>query len=244
MNRRHNTIKFTYGIEQQKVLFGYWNKTKRGSDTNLDFNVYRKPTATERYMTIDAHHCIQHKSAAFNSMVNRLFTISMSAENQLKELKKIKLTAKTNGYSEECVDRVHKNTLRKTTYDTCTFNKKWRHPKSLLLKTNYKTSSKNTKLCWFLPTKEKLVILGNPKDKSEQLKKSGIYEIKSNGCNAVYVAQTRRSVSVRFSVNTSVISDRTIQIYQMWPVMSSNISEILIVITKSALTTCLLSKKY
>jgi hypothetical protein len=45
-------------------------------------------------------------------------------------------------------------------------------------------------------------------------------------------------------VNTSVISNITIQIYQMPPVMSSNISEILIVNTKSALTTCLLSKKY
>jgi predicted oxidoreductase (fatty acid repression mutant protein) len=53
--------------------------------------VYRKPTATERYITIDLHHCVQHKSATFNSMVNRLFTIPMSAVNQLKDLKKIKL---------------------------------------------------------------------------------------------------------------------------------------------------------
>jgi hypothetical protein len=70
--------------------------------------VYRKPTATERYITIDSHHCIQHKSAAFNSMVNLLFTILMSAENKLKELKKIKLIAETNGYSEEFVDRINK----------------------------------------------------------------------------------------------------------------------------------------
>jgi hypothetical protein len=87
-------------------------------------------------------------------------------------------------------------------------------------------------------------ILGNPKDKSEQLEKSGIYEIMSNGCNAVYISRTRRGVSVRFSVNTSVISDITIQIFQMSLVMSSNISEILIVNTKSASTTCLLSNKY
>jgi hypothetical protein len=43
----------------------------------------------------------------------------MSAENKLKELKKIKLIAKTNGYSEEFVDMIHKkNTLRKIIYDT------------------------------------------------------------------------------------------------------------------------------
>jgi hypothetical protein len=64
----------------------------------------------------------------------------------------------------------------------------------LLLQKNYKTSSKNTKLCWFTPTKEKSVT----KDKSEQLEKSGIYEIKCDGFNAVYIGQTKRSVSVRF----------------------------------------------
>jgi hypothetical protein len=118
MNRRHNTIKFTYEIEQQNVLC-FLDAEIRRSDTNLDFNVYRKPTATERYITIDSH-CIQHKSAAFNSMVNRLFTIPMSADNKLKEIKKIKLIAKINGYSEEFVDRIQFT----TTYDTCTFNKK------------------------------------------------------------------------------------------------------------------------
>jgi hypothetical protein len=34
----------------------------------------------------------------------------MIAGNKLKELKKIKLIAKTNGYSEELVDRIHKRT--------------------------------------------------------------------------------------------------------------------------------------
>jgi hypothetical protein len=46
-------------------------------------------------------------------MINRLFTIPMIAGNKLKELKKIKLIAKTNGYSEEFVDRIHKKQLKK-----------------------------------------------------------------------------------------------------------------------------------
>jgi hypothetical protein len=63
-----------------------------------------RPNATERYMTIDSHHCIQHKSAGFNSMI---------AENKLKELKRIKRIAKTNGFSEEFVDKIHKKHLKK-----------------------------------------------------------------------------------------------------------------------------------
>jgi hypothetical protein len=86
-------------------------------------------------------------------------------------------------------------------------------------------------------------ILGNPKNKSEQLEKSGIYEIKYDGCNAVTLVK-QDAVFRSDLVNISVISDTTIQIYQMSPIMSSNISEILLVNTKSASTTCLLSKKY
>jgi hypothetical protein len=37
----------------------------------------------------------------------------MSAENNLKELKKIKLIAKTNGYSKKFVDRIHKKHFKK-----------------------------------------------------------------------------------------------------------------------------------
>jgi hypothetical protein len=82
-----------------------------------------------------------------------------------------------------------KNTLKKIIYD----NLRHLTPLTkiedityyiLLLRTNYKTSSKNTKLCWFTPTKENSDILGNPKNK---LEKSSTYEFK---CDAVYIGQT------------------------------------------------------
>jgi hypothetical protein len=45
------------------------------------------------------------------------------------------------------------------------------------------------------------IIHGNPNDECEQLEKSGIYEIKCDGCNAVYIVQTGRYVAVRFGKN-------------------------------------------
>jgi hypothetical protein len=85
---------------------------------------------------------MQHKYAAFNLMVNRLFTILMSAENKLKELKKIKLF------------RQNSQKTQLTTLAPLTKKEPPSHT-ILLLQKNYKTSSKNTKLCWFTPTKEK-----------------------------------------------------------------------------------------
>jgi hypothetical protein len=69
------------------------------------------------YITIDSHHCIQHKSAVFNSMVNRLFTIPMSAEKKLKELEKIKQIAKSMDILGNLSTEFIKNTLGKIIYD-------------------------------------------------------------------------------------------------------------------------------
>jgi hypothetical protein len=40
--------------------------------------------------------------------------------------------------------------------------------------------------------------LGNPKDKTKLLQKSGIYQVKCEGCDSVYIGQTKRSLTTRF----------------------------------------------
>lgn len=40
-------------------------------------------------------------------------------------------------------------------------------------------------------------MLGNPKDKTKNSKKSGIYETHCNGCNGKFYDQTRRAIKVR-----------------------------------------------
>jgi hypothetical protein len=47
---------------------------------------------------------VQHKSAAFNCMINRLCSTTMSSENKSEELRKIKTIARINGYDEKFVD--------------------------------------------------------------------------------------------------------------------------------------------
>jgi hypothetical protein len=60
-------------------------------------------------------------------------------------------------------------------------------------------------------TKRKCLLEKNllyAKDKCKQVEKSGIYEIKCDGCNAVYIGQTRRSVTLQeYLVSISNISD-------------------------------------
>jgi uncharacterized protein (UPF0335 family) len=71
------------------------------------FNVSRKSTAVPRYITSDSQHCIQHKMAAFNSMIDRLLKFPMNITNQREELKIINNIARINGYDDKFVKRIY-----------------------------------------------------------------------------------------------------------------------------------------
>ncbi|KAJ8954614.1 hypothetical protein NQ318_003148 [Aromia moschata] len=45
----------------------------RNSENKLEFDVYRKETATLRYIPNDSHHPFQHKMASFNFLIHRFF---------------------------------------------------------------------------------------------------------------------------------------------------------------------------
>jgi hypothetical protein len=61
----------------------------------LVFDVYRKPTSTQRYITADSFH---YKNAAFNSMTHRMCTFQLSPQNYENKKKKIFEIRRLNGY--------------------------------------------------------------------------------------------------------------------------------------------------
>jgi uncharacterized protein (UPF0335 family) len=87
-------------------------------DNNLEINVFRKPTAVPRYITSDSHHCIQHKMAAFNSIIDRMLTFPMNITNQQEELKIINNIARINGYDEKFVNRIYQRQKSKAELQT------------------------------------------------------------------------------------------------------------------------------
>jgi hypothetical protein len=207
MNRRHSTIKFTHEIEENNSLCFLDVQIKR-VDSTLVFNVYRKPTMTSRYIPIESHHSIQHKSSAFNSMIHRMITTPMSPEDKLTELNQIKQIAKVNGYSAKFIDRIHNKILKKenlrqlTTLKPLSADEKMRRAAISFyppITNKLQGIFRKNKIDLVFSNKGKLKdILGNPKDKIDPLDKSGIYQVNCDGCDAIYVGQTKRKVAVRF----------------------------------------------
>ncbi|KAJ8933054.1 hypothetical protein NQ318_014942 [Aromia moschata] len=96
LNNRFPTIKFTYEVEHNEQLPFLDVLVIRNIENKLEFDVYRKETATLRYIPNDSHHPFQHKMASFNFLIHRLLNFPLSQERFEHEKQLIKNIAKSN----------------------------------------------------------------------------------------------------------------------------------------------------
>ncbi|KAJ8962492.1 hypothetical protein NQ318_000880 [Aromia moschata] len=124
LNNRFRTIKFTYEVEHNEQLPFLDVLIIRNSENKLEFDVYRKETATLRYISNDSHHPFQHKMASFNFLIHRLLNFPRSKERFEHEQQLIKNIAKSNGYSVHLIDKlIRKHKFKRTLYNSTTFRR-------------------------------------------------------------------------------------------------------------------------
>lgn len=201
LNSQHTTIKFTVELEEEnKIAFlDLW--IKRSEDDGLRFSIYRKPTHTDRYITVDSHHHASHKKVAFHSMAFRLINIPMSESDFEQELEYILNAAKVNGFSKEFVDEiVRKHTRTRTTRQLTTLTPAPVRNKMMSLpyypKVTNRLSNILKKYGIHVVTRNNNTLrheLCNYKDKPPPLSTSGIYEVSCKDCDTTYIGQTKRS---------------------------------------------------
>ena len=77
------------------------------------FSIYRKPTTTDTLIHNSSNHPIQHKLAAFRTMIRRLNNIPLGEKDYKGELNTIKHLAETNGYNRTIINKLlHKTNNR------------------------------------------------------------------------------------------------------------------------------------
>lgn len=114
LNNKHPNIKFTCEIEENQSLPFLDIRIIRENRV-LKFDVYRKHTATNRYITSDSFCSFQHKISAFNSMIHRLCILPLSVKNYMSELETIKNITKVNGFEESIIESLvkkHSNKIK------------------------------------------------------------------------------------------------------------------------------------
>lgn len=167
--------------------------------------LYRKPTSTERFITIESHHHPSHKLAAFNSMVFRMYNIPLSKENFNKEKLRIYDIAKKNWYSMMAIDSLIRKHKRSFNRRNTTSLAPIEDPPKRISMTYYEPfhgrimrSFERVNVCVAASSKTKLKqLLPSTKDVIPNTDKPGVYRATCGTCGKVYIGQTRREMKVR-----------------------------------------------
>lgn len=213
LNSKWPTIKFTIETEENCSLPFLDVRMFRKTDGNIEFSVYRKPTNTPCYIPNDSHCPQSHKQAAFHSMIYRLCKLPLNIKNYMDEVKYIKYAALLNGYSVKTVEKLitlHAKKISKRKSTTLTPE---REPMKRITMPYIPEITQKLKKVF---KKHNLEIVHNSnsklqnyivqlKDKTDDLKKSGIYEISCSECEDKYIGQTKRSIEIRFKEHVSSV---------------------------------------
>lgn len=211
LNEYHPNIKFTIEEEQNGKLPFLDVLVLRNEDNVVEFDVYRKPSSTDRYITRNSQHSQAHKIASFHSMVHRLVNLPLTEEKFQLEEERIKQAAITNGFPKQLITKLIRKKLRRVERRRNTTLQPQERQKKIPIVVTYHPSLNNRLGNCLRSNGFKLInkpatklgeYLGSTKDKIENDLKSGIYSV-SCECGEQYIGQTARTVNTRFSEHLS-----------------------------------------
>ena len=206
LNKINPKIQFTLEIEEQNKI-NFLDISIKRNINNFSFSVYRKNTCTDTIMPNSSEHPKNIKLSSIYSFVHRLLNIPMSHEDYMTELNTILKIANNNGYNSSVVYRVLHNKqhrqLIKQFYcgESIPLVKQYRKvpfigPTSIKISNQFK---KNDILAaYYNKNNLKNMLVNNKIDKKHIMSCSGVYEIKCNNCNYIYIGKTERNFTIRF----------------------------------------------
>lgn len=214
LNSQFETIKFTHETEVNGIL-PFLDLEVQRVNNKLEIGVYHKPTSTMRTITSDSHCPIQHKQAAYHSLIHRLCRLPLSIANYKKEYEHIMETARVNGYSAKMVDNfIYKHSRKVNNSNQTTMFSQRDEPTRKRVSIQFIPSITNKLKSVFKQHGFELVyrndsklsnLFGSTKDKTPNMEKSGIYCYECSVCLRKYYGQTKRSIETRFKDHCACI---------------------------------------
>jgi hypothetical protein len=95
-------------MEKDGKLPFFYIEVGRNDNMGFLFKIYRKPTNTQRFIINESHHTVQHKMAAFNSMLYRAMIVPMTNEDCQAVLNYIYETARLNENARGPIEKAQK----------------------------------------------------------------------------------------------------------------------------------------
>lgn len=206
INSVHSKIQFTVEKEDNNEI-NFLDLTISHINNQCTFKVYRKPTFTGITIPNDSFHPIQHKLAAYNSMIHRALSLPLSEEELQKELCTIENIAQSNKFCKQTIKKLITKKQKRLAFQLI-------YPKINDQENNQKyaslsycgtlsenianTLSKHNIKVAFKSQNNISNIIHNPKDKTNKFDKSGVYKLKCSECDDFYIGQSGRSIKTRY----------------------------------------------
>ena len=105
LNSIHPDIKWTQEVEKEGRIAMLDVTIIRNADGTLDFDVYRKPTHTNQYISFDSHQPLSHKLSTIHALTRRAALIPSTDHLKDAEMKRVKKALALNGYPKWAFDK-------------------------------------------------------------------------------------------------------------------------------------------
>lgn len=211
-------IKFTC-VEEENGCIPFLDLNVCRNGAQLEYKIYRKPTATDRFITNNSFHAPSQKLAAFHSMIFRLCGLPLTKQNFDDELDYIKNVARLNGFSPEVIGKMVEKRNNKIHLSETTSLKPIKENGrrksfnyNLTVTNKMKNKFKQHNIDMVFRSKCKLKnLLGSTKDKRKPTEKCGIYLATCETCGATYVGKTIRAIKARITEHLRYIRNKDIE---------------------------------
>ena len=211
INSVNENIQFTMEIEENSILNYLDLKIARKDDGTLSYSIFRKPTHTDKYLSFDSNHPLEHKNSVVQSLMHRAFGLC-DGESQQQEIEHISDVLQNNGYPKRMVKNFEQKARKK-------FNKSSNgsqnnsgteadERKSYISVPYIPGTSERLRKIFrkynvevaHRPTRKLRQELCRLKDKRSTDERAGVvYRIECGDCEAKYVGETGRQVKDRMA---------------------------------------------
>lgn len=216
LNGLHPNIKFTVEVENNGSI-NFLDLTISRSGTALSFGIFRKPTHCDTVIPAGSKHPPTHKAAAFNSMAHRLHNVPLNAENYKKEVDTMLTIGWNNGYTTNYVMNIiskhKKKKLQELVYAAKDVTRETRqytkipYVGDISLQIGRIIERSTGKLVSFSTISNLGKTFINCKDRVENSRRSGVYQLDCIDCNVVYIGQTGRNFKERMNEHRRAVGN-------------------------------------
>jgi hypothetical protein len=164
--------------------------------------IHRKPATTDITINNKSCHPREQKLAAYKNWIHRLLTLPLEQTAENKELNTIINIALNNGYRKEDIIQIYNKLKQKVNNPSNKDNKeqKWityTYTGSYIRKITKLFKNTNVKIAF--KTHHTIGKSIHEKRNINTRAQSGIYKLTCQTCHQVYIGQTRRKLSTRYS---------------------------------------------